>query len=73
MSATMANSLRQILADQVRQRRVELDWTQADLAAKAELRQSTISEIESASHETRLQTIERLAKALKCTPKDLIS
>jgi HTH-type transcriptional regulator/antitoxin HipB len=62
----MATVIRQSiqLGNWVRTRRKELGLTQAALAAKAGLRQATISQIETGSNATRIDTLLRVIAML---------
>ena len=48
----------------IRERRIELGWTQAKLAAEADVTQADISRIESGELDARWSTIRRLSVAL---------
>jgi putative transcriptional regulator len=61
------------IAVTLREKRLEAGLTQTELAEKAGVRQATISELETG--ETRrvdLDVLDRLCKALKCQPGDLL-
>lgn len=59
-------------AKKIRNRRHELGLTQEELAEKADLHVNYIGGIERASRNPTLETIVRIAKALKVSPKNLI-
>lgn len=61
-----------VLASRLRRRRRELDITQADLAKKAKVSQSTIAQIESSTKEPSLSTLIRLSEALKISVAELL-
>lgn len=52
--------------------RLEHGLSQEDLAAMAGLQQNAVSMIENGTRAATLVTIEKLAKALRTTPRDLI-
>lgn len=47
--------------------------TQVQLAEKAELTQATISRAEKGKRSPRMQTLEKIATALECSVKQLLS
>ena len=53
------------LGKKIKLARVELDMTQADLAAATELMQKSISRYETGLSLPSLETLEKIAKALK--------
>ena len=53
--------------DSVRERRIELGWTQATLAEHAGVSQADISRIENGRLDARWSTIHRLSSALEAT------
>jgi transcriptional regulator with XRE-family HTH domain len=55
----------------VKTRREELDWTQEDLAEKAGIHRTYLSDIERGSRNVSLINIERLAAALLMSLADL--
>jgi predicted transcriptional regulator len=50
--------------DSIRERRIELGWTQADLAARTGVSQADISRIENGRLDARWSTIQRISAAL---------
>jgi transcriptional regulator with XRE-family HTH domain len=66
-----AQSARQILARNVRRLRLDQELTQEALANAANLRQGFISDLESAKLDVRIDSLERLAKALAVRVSDL--
>ena len=56
----------------VRQRRYELDLTQEQLAELANLHHNYVGSVERGERNISLENILALAKALKCSPKDLM-
>ena len=54
------------IAAQVSERRRELDLSQADLAARVGTTQSAIARLESGGRPPRIDTLLRIAEALKC-------
>lgn len=65
------NSARRILARNVRALRLERGLSQHELAAEASTRQALVSEIEVGSANPTLDTLERLAQALKVSFAEL--
>lgn len=53
--------------DSIRERRIELGWTQAELAEQAGVAQADISRIENGRLDARWSTIHRLSAALEAT------
>lgn len=53
--------------DSIRERRIELGWTQAELADQAGVAQADISRIENGRLDARWSTIHRLSAALEAT------
>lgn len=59
-------------AQKIKDRRIELDLTQAELSVRANLTIATISQIENNHKQYILpETMEALTKALRCSPTDL--
>lgn len=56
---------RRLLARNLRRLRLERKLTQDDLAAEADARQALISELESGKIDVRLDTLQRIALAMK--------
>jgi transcriptional regulator with XRE-family HTH domain len=73
MSIGMASELQVSFGEHVRDRRRALKLTQIELAEQLDIRQSTLSDIENGRHAPTLETVEKIAKALKTTAKALIS
>jgi transcriptional regulator with XRE-family HTH domain len=63
--------MRRLLAKNVRRLRLLRALTQEALAADADLHQGLISEIENAAANPELDTIGRLAAALRARPREL--
>ena len=61
--ATIASLARP--GDSIRERRIELGWTQAELAGQAGVAQADISRIENGRLDARWSTIHRLSAALE--------
>ncbi|MCC7408330.1 MAG: helix-turn-helix transcriptional regulator [Phycisphaeraceae bacterium] len=68
----MSTKYRQAFGDRVRQVREGLGLSQEALANQAKLHRTHISLIERGQRNVRLETIERLAKALRVQPGDLM-
>ncbi|XHC26777.1 MAG: helix-turn-helix domain-containing protein [Phycisphaerales bacterium] len=58
--------------DRVRTLRLERDLSQEQLAAEAGLHRTAVSFIERAERSATLETIEKIARALKVQPADLM-
>ncbi|MEM1330157.1 MAG: helix-turn-helix transcriptional regulator [Planctomycetota bacterium] len=56
----------------VRELRKAAGLSQEDLAFAAGLHRTAISHIEQATRSSTLETVEKLARALECQPKDLL-
>jgi transcriptional regulator with XRE-family HTH domain len=67
------SSLRRIVADNVRRKRLELRLSQEGLAAEAGLHRTYIGAIERGERNLSLDNIERLARALKVSPAELLT
>jgi transcriptional regulator with XRE-family HTH domain len=65
MSYTIDSKLHRAFIDAIRERRQTLDLTQKDVARAMRVDQSTYAGIESGRASPSLDTIERVAKALK--------
>lgn len=61
------------LGETIRLRREDLGWSQEKLAEKADLTRNYIGQIERAEKKVTLETLSRLAKALKVRPRDLLT
>lgn len=57
----------------IRQRRIELALTQDQLARLANISVQSLGKLERGQSKARVSTVARLAKALACKPKDLIT
>ena len=53
--------------DSIRERRIELGWTQAELAKRSGIPQADISRIENGRLDARWSTIQRISTALTAT------
>lgn len=62
-------TLRSLLSSELKRLRAEQHLSQAALADLSGVRQATISDVEQASGNPTLATIDALAKALKATPE----
>lgn len=58
--------------DSVREKRVELGWTQAELSELSGISQADISRIENGRLDPRWSTIHRLSAALESTTADVV-
>lgn len=57
-------ALREVFRENVRQRRIELGWTQVELAKRLNVTQPYVAEIERGRATPGLDTVERFADAL---------
>lgn len=73
MSIGMASELQVTFGENVRTRRLALKLTQIDLAKLLKIQQGAVSDIENGQHAPTLETVEKIAKALKTTAKALLS
>lgn len=64
--------IRKAFGLKVRMKRYELEITQEELAEQADLHPTYISSVERGERNIALENIVALAKALKCSPKDLM-
>ena len=62
----------QIVGRKVRKRRKELGFTQEKLAEASGLHRTYIAGIEAGKRNISLKNLEKLAKALKVSPEDLL-
>jgi transcriptional regulator with XRE-family HTH domain len=60
------------MAKRLKDLRAARGWSQADLAARAGLSREYVARIETVRQEPTVGVIERLAKALKVKPGDLL-
>jgi transcriptional regulator with XRE-family HTH domain len=70
--AARRNSLRQVLATNLRLLRNEREWSQEDLAAEADLHRTFVGAVERAERNISLDNIEKLAVALGVEPWTLL-
>lgn len=64
--------IRKAFGIQVRMKRYELGLTQEELAEKADIHPTYVGSVERGERNIALENIIALAKALKCSPKDLM-
>ena len=62
---------RELLAKRIRELRAERGWSQDDLAAESGLHRTYIGTIERAEQSVTVDSIEKIAKALKVPIKEL--
>jgi transcriptional regulator with XRE-family HTH domain len=65
--------LYQILGETVREKRVRAGLSQEDLAEKANLTRNYIGQIERAEKRIHLETLAKIAKALKVRVRELVA
>jgi len=70
--AARRNSLRQVLATNLRLLRNERGWSQEDLAAEAGLHRTFVGAVERAERNISLDNIEKLALAIGVEPWSLL-
>ena len=73
MSQNDRLSIKQRFGKAIRRRRRELDLSQEELAERAELHRTYISNIERGELNPSLETMEKLVKALNITVSDLFA
>jgi transcriptional regulator with XRE-family HTH domain len=67
-----ANSSINVVAKAVRQLRREKGWSQEEFAAKCGLHRTYVGAIERAEENLTMRTLDKLAKALRVRPVDLL-
>jgi len=67
-----AKNVKKLFGKQVRKRRVELGFSQEQLAFESGLHRNYIGSVERGERNISLENIYILAKALKYSPKDLL-
>lgn len=72
MSIGMATSISAVFGERIVARRLELGMTQTALARKVRIQQPDLCDIEKGRHSPTIKTVEKLAKALKVKPSDLL-
>jgi transcriptional regulator with XRE-family HTH domain len=65
-------SLHEKIGKRVRAARIELDLTQAELAGRLELEEPTVRSIEAGRRGVSIESLLRLADALRVTPGELL-
>ena len=61
------------IGDEIRRRRIELGFSQEDLAALCDLHRTYIGSVERGERNVSLLNIVSIAKALKCKPSQLLA
>ena len=64
--------IRKSFGMKVRMRRYEMDMTQEELAEKSDLHPTYVGSVERGERNIALENIVALAKALECSPRDLM-
>lgn len=72
MKRVRPSPLRNVLANNIRQRRVALDISQDELAFRADMHRTNVSAIERGLRNVSLDNLYFLAKALEIEPSKLI-
>ena len=76
--STRAGELRETVSSDeavaaaVRWQRVQRDWSQAELAARAGLSQGAVQSVEAATKSPTLRTLDAIASSLDVTSRDLL-
>lgn len=65
-------TLAQRLAEKLRTFRAEAGVSQVQMAKRLGLSRSTLNRLEAADQNMTLRTLDRLCRALKCRPRDLL-
>jgi transcriptional regulator with XRE-family HTH domain len=70
----MNSKIDKYVIQKVRERRIEFGLSQASLAVELDLSDSFVGNIESPKHSSRwnLKHLNKLAKILKCSPRDFL-
>jgi transcriptional regulator with XRE-family HTH domain len=70
----LVSAIDQYVIDRVRERRIELNMSQEDLAAALDCTRGFIGNVENPKYKDKynLDHLNRLAKILKCSPKDFL-
>jgi transcriptional regulator with XRE-family HTH domain len=69
----MASELQIVFGQRVRAERERVGLTQAELAKKLDIHQSDLCDIEKGRHSPKLETVEKIAKALEIPAVALLS
>ena len=64
--------LREVLAINLRKQRAEKAWSQEELAHRADINRTYISDIERCRYSATVDMIDRLARAFKVEPAELL-
>lgn len=64
--------LREILGSNVRQLRQKKNWSQEELAGRADLSQTYVSQLESGQRAVTIDVLDQLARALGVPPDQLL-
>jgi len=57
---------------EIKSRRLELGWTQEQLAHHAKVHVNTVKNVEGGKHQATVLAIEKIAMALGCHPRELL-
>lgn len=68
----MSSQLQVTFGDCVRDRRLALGITQAELAEKLKMHAPDVCDLEKGRHAPTLETVEKIAKALRVSPASLL-
>jgi DNA-binding Xre family transcriptional regulator len=69
---TMKKEIGKRVGHRIKIRRAELEMSQGDLASALGLSQGQVSHLEKGTRPMDLETLEAIAKALKCKPEQLL-
>jgi transcriptional regulator with XRE-family HTH domain len=67
------NNISKLLGEKIRAERIKADLSQEKLAEKAGLARNYIGNIERAEYKVTVETLARIAKALKLRVRDLVA
>ena len=65
-------NIRQRLGSNLRKRRLEMSWSQEELAEQANIHRTYVSDLERGSRNPTISVLEKLAKALRVNVADLL-
>lgn len=68
----MKDTANNTVPTRIKDRREALDLTQTQLAERMGVGQSVVADLERGRWSPRVSTLERVAKALKCTVRELV-
>lgn len=60
------------IGDRIKQKRLNREWSQAYLAERAKIAQPSLCSLETNQTKPKVETLQKIAKALHCTINDLV-